>query len=98
MRAGWIGTIRDFLIGDREAWVESLENHIQSSLGETASQANRAAWLNSLQALASRIYRHIEVPKHFRPGTWSLFHARFAVCGELPRPDWLQTDRERKKC
>lgn len=55
MRAGWIGTIRDFLIGDREAWVESLENHIQSSLGETASQANRAAWLNSYRVLKDQL-------------------------------------------
>jgi hypothetical protein len=55
MRAGWIGTIRDFLGSDRQAWVESLENHLQSSLGETASQSNRAAWLNCHRVLKDQL-------------------------------------------
>ena len=55
MRAGWIGTIRDFLSSDREHWIESLENHIQSSLGEKASQSNRAAWLNCHRVLKDQL-------------------------------------------
>lgn len=55
MRAGWIGTIHDFLNRDCDAWIESLENHVQSSLGETASPSNRAAWLNCHRVLKDQL-------------------------------------------
>lgn len=55
MRAGWIGTIHDFLNSDCEAWIESLENHVQLSLGEKASQSNRTAWLNCHRVLKDQL-------------------------------------------
>lgn len=55
MRAGWTGTIGTFLSTDCEDWVGSLESHTRSSLGESASQANRTAWLNCHSVLKDQL-------------------------------------------
>lgn len=57
MRAGWVGSIREFLSTDRSAWLDSLESHLRSSLGDTASQATRAAWLNCHCVLQNQLHQ-----------------------------------------
>jgi hypothetical protein len=55
VRAGWVVNIRDFLNSDRQSWLESLEDHTESSMGETASQSNRTAWLNCHRVLKDQL-------------------------------------------
>src|SRR5882724_1226666 len=85
IRAGWVGTICDFLDGDRQAWVESLENHLRASFGETASQANRTAWLNCHRVLKNQLSRL--VAKRPDVPTWGM-----AFEYELPRERGRRVD------
>jgi hypothetical protein len=54
-RAGWTGTIFDFLNGDHNGWAKSLESWHQASLGEVPSQSSRAAWQNCYQVLKDQL-------------------------------------------
>jgi hypothetical protein len=55
MRSGWHGSVREFLACDRESWIQSLENHVFSSMGDVASRSNRTAWLNSHRVLKEQL-------------------------------------------
>ena len=55
MRSGWHGSIREFLACDRENWIQDLERHVLSSMGDVASQSNRRAWLNSHRVLQEQL-------------------------------------------
>jgi hypothetical protein len=55
MRSGWHGSIREFLACEREDWIQSLDSHLLSSLGDVASQSNRTAWLNSHRVLKEQL-------------------------------------------
>ena len=57
MRSGWHGNVHDFLNCDRATWIQSLENHLLSSLGDAASQSNRTAWLNSHRVMQDQLAR-----------------------------------------
>jgi hypothetical protein len=57
MRAGWIGTIREFFDTDRRTWLDCLENHLQLSMGETASPSNRTSWMNCHRVLQNQLFQ-----------------------------------------
>src|SRR5689334_3441034 len=57
MRSGWHGSVREFLVCDRESWIQRLESHVLSSMGDVASHSNRMAWLNSHRVLQDQLGR-----------------------------------------
>lgn len=57
MRSGWHGSVREFLNCDRENWIQSLENHLLSSMGTVAPQSNRTAWLHSHRVMHDQLAR-----------------------------------------
>ena len=55
MRSGWHGSIGEFLACDREDWIQCLEAHLESSMGEATSRSNRAAWLGTQGAYSGSV-------------------------------------------
>ena len=85
MRAGWTGSIGDFLASDREVWIASLDNHSQLSLGEAASQSNRGAWLNCYRVMQDQFRQIITGREDVRE--WGI-----AFEYELPREHGRRVD------
>lgn len=55
IRCGWHGSVYEFLNCDRATWMQSLENHVSSSLGDVTSNSNRVAWENCYLVLENQL-------------------------------------------
>jgi hypothetical protein len=85
MRAGWVGTIREFLETPCQTWMESLEFHHKARLGESPSESNRAAWMNCHRVLKNQL-------KQLGAARADVAHWGIAFEYELPRERGRRVD------